>query len=195
MALFKRSIILISPFNNLRCNINMNRLIKVAVISVGLTSFLSASALAGGHEDHKSVKPKVMIGLDQDLASFGAALEYEFTPHYGMELRHHFGGNTIETAGSTYSDASFESTTALLVTAQTPSLWGVSAYLQGGPAIVKYSLDNASRSDNALMYGGGIEYSFDHDKSLFIDAVKTDTSYEVDELDSKLISVGFLMKF
>lgn len=185
------------------------------VIALGVAS---TPALADHHE-HKQAIPKIMAGAnayeetlkvddamsvyDAAMATYAVGFEYEFTPTVGAELRHYFGGeeklvsHTDESKTNHYAE--MEGATALLLNLQTPKLWGFSAYVQGGPAMAKNSLDGNDYSNNSFAYGAGIEFEIKDDMFIFIDALQFN---EYDIKDSKVGSVknrlgmfGFAMQF
>jgi len=199
------------------------KLNKINAIALAVSlSAVSSLSYAHNHEDtvvHKQIIPKLMAGVnlyeeavsfddktsmaDFSMASYAVGLEYEFTPTFGAELRHYFGGEekriTHADASELSHDAEMESATALLLSIQTPSLWGFSAYLQGGPSMVKNSFDTVDYSNNSFAYGGGIEFQASDDVIVFLDALQFN-EYDVPEEDVKSVKnrmamLGVAMQF
>jgi hypothetical protein len=200
----------------------MNHIRKTILASAILSTLLASSAIAST-EGHKSVKVKVMTGInkyeadygnddqsvlqEEELYGYGIAIEYEFTPTIGMELRHYFGGEKKKFGEDVFAvEASLENASALMLTAKTPELFGLSIYIQAGPSLIKNSINGSDVSKKSIAYGGGVKYSVDETKSIFVDTIQFSKSeFSMDlgddespisgELKNRIISLGFMMKF
>ncbi len=204
-----------------------------------MTTLFSTSALAD--DDFQNVTFKLMasahdyyanygsvdqnVDRDDVLASFGAAIGYKFNPYVGMELRHYFGGENKQYGGEFFKEeASLEQATALLLTVETPSLFGFNAGIHAGPSLVKNSINELDVNNNGLSFGGALTFSFgkNNDKAIFLDVTQfTDTQFtqefvapEAEDTDegeavetllaknpisgkirNRVVSLGFMMKF
>lgn len=190
-------------------------LLTALAMSIGMAS-ISAHAETG---ERQAAIPKIMAGVnsyhetltfgDEEsignpvLENYAVGFEYEFVPAVGIELRHYFGGDdarithTDEDATKRY--VQLESATALLLNFQTPELWRLSAYVQGGPAFVKNSFNDENYTRQTLAYGAGIELKVNEDMFIFADVLHF---HQYDLRDSNIGSVknrmamiGFAMKF
>lgn len=189
------------------------------VAILGLASFSSVSHAAHDFSDkHTSVKLMAGANLYEDvhvteanqtsqdvaLATYGLGIEYDFTRTFGVELRHYFGGEE-KSISYDVSDAdvsnkvSMDSATALLLNVQSPTFYGASAYLQGGPSIVKSSLNNVGVSNTSFAYGAGLEYIVGKNSFVSLDALIFNefdvTDQNKKSVKNKIISLGFALKF
>ncbi len=195
----------------------MKKLHAIAM-AISLTTFSTVSF--ADNDDHKSTVAKVMAGANifetqntaadelttesVALATYGIGIEYEFTPTLGMELRHYFGGEqkelSHEKSNSVASDTvSLNSATTLLFNVQSPDYMGLSAYLQGGPAIVKNDFNGEDYSNTSIAYGAGIEYQTGENTLVFLDALQFN-EYDIKSVDAKsvknrMVMLGFAMQF
>tara|TARA_Y100001934_G_C12211779_1_gene706417 strand:+ start:430 stop:1026 length:597 start_codon:yes stop_codon:yes gene_type:complete len=189
------------------------------VTALGLAAFSSFTHASHDFGDkHTSIKLLAGANLYEDvhvtetnqtsqdvaLATYGVGIEYDLTRTFGVELRHYFGGeekNISYEVGDTNvnSNVSMDAATALLLNIQSPSFYGASAYLQGGPSIVKSSLNNVGVSNTSFAYGAGLEYIVGKNSFVSLDALifnefdATDQSKK--SIKNKIITLGFALKF
>jgi opacity protein-like surface antigen len=196
--------------------------IKKTMLACAALGVLSATPVMASSDDIKPVSFKGMVGInkyeadygnasqsvvqEEDLYGLGLAVKYDFTPIFGTELRYYIGGEEKYFESDSFEvEASLEMAGTLMLTAQTPELFGVRAYVQAGPAFVKNSIGGRDLSKQSIAYGGGIEYSIDESRVLFIDALQfsnSEFSMNLDDetaisgvLKNRIISLGFMMKF